>query len=459
MLFEICGTISMDEVIAENPDLEPVKKLLGKSDFDKFRKSKEDELKDISKDIAPIKDIIAEKMRETEDDLPDLEETKDKLKKLQDSQLEFKMKIKGLETDSGVEELRQKALSLLKQIEVLTKAHDEEVERAARRAKAAAETKKQKIKEVSLNIEKVKGAIEWTGNEIARQKKKIEDKLKEWNEVAKSSPEKCSLCGSFLTPERRKMMVAEKLKIINSEGMAIQEIIKDLESKKVSLEEKLESLEAELKKVSEVDAEFEEIPKPKKLDKLEEKYKKTLEEMDKVAEQGSSSLIEKYELEISEIGSQIEELERVLQKWNARNAAEKRIAELKAERKKLIRKRDKLEEDLILASDYNKTRAEMLSRKINDHFDRASFKLFHEQMNGELSEVCEVTLDGVPYADLNTESQINVGLECIDVLSKHFDLYVPVWIDHAESVVVDFYPIESQAILLIATKIERLTIR
>ena len=76
----------------------------------------------------------------------------------------------------------------------------------------------------------------------------------------------------------------------------------------------------------------------------------------------------------------------------------------------------------------------MVSDKINQVFSLAKFKLFERQINGGIAEACEVTIDGVPYGDLNSAAKINAGLDVINSLSEKLDLKVPVFIDNAESV-------------------------
>lgn len=76
-----------------------------------------------------------------------------------------------------------------------------------------------------------------------------------------------------------------------------------------------------------------------------------------------------------------------------------------------------------------------IETKVNQYFEITNWKLFEAQINGGIREVCEPMLNGVPFSsDLNTGARINIGLDCIKTLSKHFGIELPVFIDNAESI-------------------------
>ena len=71
---------------------------------------------------------------------------------------------------------------------------------------------------------------------------------------------------------------------------------------------------------------------------------------------------------------------------------------------------------------------------VNSLFRVARFRLFREQANGGLEERCDVVCGGVPYLGLNNGAKINVGIDIINTLSRHFGVAVPLFVDNAESV-------------------------
>jgi len=72
-------------------------------------------------------------------------------------------------------------------------------------------------------------------------------------------------------------------------------------------------------------------------------------------------------------------------------------------------------------------------------------------VNGGQEECCETLIDGVPFTVANTASQINAGLDIINVMSDHFDIHAPVFVDNRESV-VKLIPSASQIINLVVVE-------
>ena len=104
------------------------------------------------------------------------------------------------------------------------------------------------------------------------------------------------------------------------------------------------------------------------------------------------------------------------------------------EEKKLSKQYAELEKQDFLCEEFIKSKVELMEEKINSKFELARFKMFSEQVNGGIKEVCETTYNGVPYSDLNNGMKINIALDIIRTLSKHYETYLPCFIDNAESI-------------------------
>lgn len=125
-----------------------------------------------------------------------------------------------------------------------------------------------------------------------------------------------------------------------------------------------------------------------------------------------------------------------------------RIKELEATQTQLAKEFEELEHAVYLTEEFTKTKVNLMESTINNMFEITEFKLFDIQINGGVNDVCEATYKGVPFdAGLNTAHRINVGLDIINTLSKHYDFYAPIMIDNAESV-TDILATESQQVKL-----------
>ena len=128
-----------------------------------------------------------------------------------------------------------------------------------------------------------------------------------------------------------------------------------------------------------------------------------------------------------------------------------RIALLELREKELAQLIADLEKQLADIDRYEKTVSTLITSAVNGKFKVTEFKLFKELLNGGLEPCCEATLKGVPYPDMSSGQQIYVGIDIINVLSEHYGVSVPLFIDHSESMTL---PIEShsQTIELCAVK-------
>ena len=128
-----------------------------------------------------------------------------------------------------------------------------------------------------------------------------------------------------------------------------------------------------------------------------------------------------------------------------------RIAELEEKEKTLAQAIADLEKQLGDIDKYNAIVSGMVEPAVNGRFKYVEFKLFNQLLNGSLEDCCEATLRGVPCPDMSYGQKIIVGIDIINVLSDHYSLSVPLFIDNAESLT---FPIESnsQTVELYAVK-------
>lgn len=139
-----------------------------------------------------------------------------------------------------------------------------------------------------------------------------------------------------------------------------------------------------------------------------------------------------YELECSQ--TQLIECEKKIAMSQKNIKIDERIEELQAEQREVAQKIADVEKMLYLLDEFIKYKLDKISDSINAMFDGISFKLFDIQLNGGVKEVCECTVNGVPYGSLNNGHRIIAGLQIIKALQKLYGAYLPIFIDNAESV-------------------------
>ncbi|QYS85446.1 AAA family ATPase [Flavobacterium oreochromis] len=158
------------------------------------------------------------------------------------------------------------------------------------------------------------------------------------------------------------------------------------------------------------------------------KFKESNEEVGLTVD--NSELIEKRKSLVFEIDN----LKSKLQTKAQIESAEIRIAELQQEEKTLAQQIANVEKEQFIIENFIKAKVNALEDVVNSKFKFVKFKMFDQQINGGFKDTCEVTVNGVPYSDINTASKINAGLDVINVLSEFYGISAPIFIDNAESV-------------------------
>src|SRR5699024_4583960 len=116
--------------------------------------------------------------------------------------------------------------------------------------------------------------------------------------------------------------------------------------------------------------------------------------------------------------------------------AEDILKELEQQELELNETFEQLSKDEFMAEKYKKNKHKLVEENVNQYFKITKFRLFEEQLNSGVKDVCRATYNGVPFdGGMNNANQINVGLDIINTLNKHFVIRVSVFLDNAESVI------------------------
>lgn len=469
LVLEVCGNILDLDIIKENNELEGLEKLLGKHSVDDFRKILKASMKDLNDSIKNIPtrvDEVTLGKSETEGTIEDAREVAGEVAtkvKEQQGQID---KINNNEAITAKNnELTDLNLDL-KQLVI-----DGDAAKLDQQNLIA-----QKIKEHQAVIDEFSPDIVEKGKDLSSLTSQMKENdntkkslLGAWHTendtVFDNDSLVCPTCNKPATAEETKDIKTKWLKNketrldkITSDGQDINANNKDLaeKEKKVSAELKIlmvkvapseKAIESLIDKKVMVD-----VPDSIK-DQITNKKNdiKATEEAIKNIQANSSAELGKHEKAMGDLEVEYEKaMEKVVQFTN-NDTADLRTKELGDEEKKLAGKYEELEGQLYLTEQFTRAKVEAVEGRVAKHFKIARFKLFAEQINEGLQEMCEVTMDGIPYNQgLNNAARINIGLDVINTLSNHFEVNVPVFIDNAEGV-VDIDGSDSQIIKLIVS--------
>ena len=458
VLLDIIGDITTEKIVNYKNDLKPLLELLGDKDIDTLKKSVQARKRKLNDEIKAIPIRI--------------DEANNSIKEIDYEALEFRKR--GIV--SGIKSLEEQLLDSSKISEEVLKEKDKlyslksKLRDMEHKANMEADKPKRKLENKLNDLRMDMKQIEYTLNSLQREKQDIEnninhytllcDKAREkWFEENKSAfefDESNCICPTCKRPfdtedvENKKNQLEENfnsnkakiLKDIQDKGKSYKNL---LEKYKETLDKTIANLKASSRDLEKLKLEEsklqEEINNFKPIDPLIDNGE--YQELSLVANELEAKLqqpitVNNQVQELKERKSKLEfELEEVNGQLTYKEQNEKlknRIQELQEEEKKLAQQIAQLEGQEFLCEEFIKTKVELLESSINAKFKYVSFKLLDTQVNGGLDETCEALINGVPFSNANTASQINAGLDIINALSEHYSVQAPIFIDNRESV-------------------------
>lgn len=396
-----------------------------------------------------------------------------------------KLENKRTEIKAGISKLDKKRIELFaqekqrqEQIEVLNNLKNQKADRERElsndtfaitglleekaQIEAGIAEKRQAVAEVQNILNTANSKLKNDKCELDSSLKKLNQIRDDYKEVTESKDDEvCYACGQKL-PEDKLKQIADK------KSARIQELVKsgndvkaDVENRKKSItdyESAVKELSASLKEAQAkvataegkkesqfklIDGSIKSRPAPDfTKDKLWQETCKEITKAEKAIGDPVSKQLEAIEKDKSERLEQLEEINAVLAQADRMLKDQTRIGELEAKEKELAQAIADVEKQLADIDQYQITMSKAIESAVNGKFKHVEFKLFKELLNGGLEECCDATFNGVPYNDMSTGQQIYVGIDIVNVLSAHYGLSVPLFLDHSESLTM---PIETES--------------
>lgn len=478
ILLEVCGGVSDDEVIASNEALRKLPTILGGRSLDDHRKVIVARRAEINKEL----DKIPVRIDEVQRSMPETNGLDEQTILQQIAALKEQINNKDAEEfrirSGGQIAIKEKRL---REIEAEMLKIKNRMQAGALEQVAAKRQEVLRLKNEYSELQRQISDKRWT---VDRNLRLIEDKKdeanrlrKQWHEVNGETFEyhhdtNCPTCGQALPEDkiheahqkaladfnRRK---AERLEQITIKGKTVTAEAKRLEEENAELLREIESLEKQLTEketelraaeaeLSSLQADMTDVESdPAYIQKKQEAA--TIEQEIQQLRASIHEAVAKVQEEIAALKAKAVILEQEKAKFAQVRAAKQRIAELAAREKELAAEYERLEQELFLIEEFIRTKVNLLEEKINSKFRYARFKLFEQQINGGLAEVCETTYNGVPYSGgLNNAARINVGLDIINTLSEYYGFAPPIFVDNSESV-TNLLPTKGQMIRLVVS--------
>ena len=300
-------------------------------------------------------------------------------------------------------------------------------------------------------------------------KNKRESLIAERAEVAAKTydgGDTCPCCGQNLPPEQIENAVvefnrrkSEKLSEISERAKATchKDMISAAESELEALSGRISELD---EKYDELTEQLEAMRNSAPVDTFEDgpEYKRLTAAIAAAESVTRAAVPADLTEKRADLAVKISEEKEKLYKAQATKNIRARISELEEQQHTLADEYAACEKGEYLCELFIRTKVSLLDERINSRFRTLKFKLFHEQQNGGLQEICKVLVPCasglVEYEKANNAARINAGIEIINVLSEHFGIRLPVFVDNAESV-TELSHADGQTIRLIVSEADK----
>ena len=477
LLIEIAGDVTMDDIIKANPDLKELPTILGKHSPDDYKAIIMVRRAEVNKELERIPIRIDEVSRHQPDvEGIDPDQLEQQSKELMAEQAELKRELADLMSSGNQSKIRQQIAEIDAKLLGIETDYRREVNEQIAKVEDKLMTCRAAIlgaqNDLDIRLHQLKDNQKYAGTLEAQ----IASLRQKWHEVNDQElelcvDEVCPTCRQAIPADQVKMAQekavaefntkkAEQLEAINAEGKVKREELERVRATIAELKAELPKLEAKLKQLEDEKAGLEQQLETLKATvngyRQQDNYKQLVVEKEQLLQalDGDQSAIkpqtEELENKIKIIEDQLVELRNAKATWELYQNIGRRISVLQAQESELAEVFETLEHELHLIEEYIKTKAELLTDKINSKFRLAEFKLFETQINGGINPICETTYKGVPWNSLNSAGRVQVGLDIIRTLQEHFQFRPPVWIDNRESI-VELPEMDCQVISLIVS--------
>lgn len=480
LLLQIAGDVSDEVVFASSDKLKELKAVIGDKSINDYKKIINERITKLNNEIK----MIPVRIDEIKRGMPDLngDIDYDRLETLRES---IKNQIENIDREltnanKSIQAYRQKQselFNLKQQLFDLKRKLEYEVSREF----IEAENKKLRLQEQILiynrNLEAEQRYVDSSKSVLAKLEKEITALRKQWEEVNAEKFEgpgedmRCHTCGqtlpqkmieetitkmeeNFKKDKRRRLAdISTAGKTKAAEKKNLEENIAKINSDIAEIKNKIETIQKEINSI--VTPEKQEIDyskHPEYLD-LQNRIAALESELNQPVENHTDELLK----EKRELTAELEQINSTLNNRDVIESSKKRIEELRKHERDIADRILDMEKKQYLIEEFIKTKVNILESSINSKFKYARFKMFNVLVNGALEECCETLVDGVPFADANTASKINIGLDIINTLTKYYGITAPIFIDNRESV-NDLIETDSQIVNLVVSKDKRLKV-
>ena len=464
-LFEMVGEFTDMDVIAANEELEGIEDFFlmpGTEDrhytVAQWKKIAVEQKKKLNKDLETIPARIDEASKNVAENVEDMEALNAELRRLEEKKAGLEEQKRSISTEDGKQEATRAALAGLEvDLAKQRAAYIEQSTAANRETNAMLDGMTADKRIVADKLDVLRRNHEGSRRTLTRMQEKRKALMEEYAEAQAQqwdeSAEICPTCHQMLPPERVEELRAsfneQKSKLKEDINRRGQECSKD---KIDTLAAEIESQAAEIAAMEHEITEKEELigewrakiatPPPFEETETYREITARMEELRdrrRIHESAADGVVNGYDRDIQTVKDEIAAVNLRIAKAKASEDSRRRVGQLRQELKNTAEEMEYLEQGIHLCEEFIRTKARLVTDSINEHFEFIRFRLFRDQINGGLREVCEPTIQNkagewVEYRSANYAAQTNAKLDIVTTLMRHYGVHLPILMDQGESV-------------------------
>lgn len=306
-----------------------------------------------------------------------------------------------------------------------------------------------------------------------------EDKIEQLKADFESRKEKAKAdAEEKLKAKRFKFDTDKKVELnrLNTIGTEKKELITELTKKNADLNTEIDALKKQeqdaIAKKEELSKQLSEIPSEADYTQNEDYVKlkaerdKVLADIEKLESDGADKIVTDLKVEKADLQSQLDEVNKIIAQAENNVRIDEQIADMQHKQNEYGQAKADAERILYQLKEVSKRKNGLLVEEINQHFGIVRWKLFDFQKNGEYKEVCIPTVldeeTGIykVFGDTtNTGREIEAKIDICNSFQKFFNMYVPIFLDGAESINDEYVPaVDTQLILLTVSEDKQLKV-
>ena len=449
-LFDIAGALTDKEIMASNEQFQALLESMGKLSLPEYKAK----LLSQRKGLTGIRDDTPTRISECQKTLEEIQgidfvEAREQEQALSDQQTELSRKLIAWENSNVLSDLQLKLREAKLERDTLesqNRVHRQNQSAGMPDTQAMAKT----IASERMRLETLKTLTDGVRKEIECYQKDIAAGREEWIRVNGEAFTGgiCPTCGQALPfeqlqqatqsfDERKKQRlqgILEKGNQAKESCSTAQQRLEELETEIRDREGQIQALVEQLEAVKSSTVVVTDLPEyAEQMQAIQEKCSSLQAEIQRVMQDNAKEQ-NAIRVQLTAVNDQLRLVRGVIAKESVKERTMDRIAQLKADAKNAAEALEAIEKMLYQMEEFTRFKARFVEDGINSLLCLATFRLFREQANGGLEERCDVVYKGVPYMGLNNGAKINVGIDIINTLSRHYGVTVPLFVDNAEAV-------------------------